>query len=65
MTEPVSAEALTQITDGPDAGAETLAALARTWGDHRGVTGWLSAIDHKTIARRFMVTTFGFFCWRG
>jgi cytochrome c oxidase subunit I+III len=36
-------------------------ALERTWRDPPGVLGWFSAINHKTIARRFVLTTFGFF----
>ncbi|HEX3635264.1 MAG TPA: cbb3-type cytochrome c oxidase subunit I, partial [Paraburkholderia sp.] len=59
------AEAVAQIKDGPDADADTLAALAHAWDDRRGLIGWLSAIDHKTIARRFMVTTFVFFLLAG
>jgi uncharacterized glyoxalase superfamily protein PhnB len=41
------------------------ALLAATWRDHDGVVGWLSAIDHKTIGRRFIVTAFGFFVAAG
>ncbi len=37
------------------------AALERTWRDPPGLVGWLSAINHKSIARRFVLTTFGFF----
>jgi cytochrome c oxidase subunit I+III len=40
--------------------AEESAALERTWADPPGVLGWLCAINHKTIGRRFMVTAFGF-----
>ncbi|ABE36093.1 cytochrome c oxidase, subunit I [Paraburkholderia xenovorans LB400] len=65
-TEPLlDAEAAARIKDGPDADAGTLAALAQTWADPRGVSGWFSAIDHKIIARRFMVTTFVFFVLAG
>jgi cytochrome c oxidase subunit I+III len=35
--------------------------LARTWSDPPGLKGWLSAINHKTVATRFMLTAFGFF----
>ncbi|PRX89430.1 cytochrome c oxidase subunit I [Paraburkholderia sp. BL25I1N1] len=58
-------EARWQVKDGPDAGEGAPAALARTWRDPRGVAGWFSAIDHKSIARRFMVTTFVFFLLAG
>src|SRR6185437_4467256 len=65
-TEPLlGPEAVAQIKDGPDADAARLAALAHTWADRGGVIGWFSAIDHKSIARRFMVTTFVFFLLAG
>jgi cytochrome c oxidase subunit 1 len=35
--------------------------LEQTWRDPPGVLGWLSAVNHKTISIRFMLTTFGFF----
>ncbi|MGF6696518.1 cytochrome c oxidase subunit I+III [Paraburkholderia sp. MM5496-R1] len=53
------------IKDGPHAPADTRALLADTWRDPPGVIGWLSAINHKTIARRFIVTTFVFFLLAG
>jgi cytochrome c oxidase subunit I+III len=37
------------------------ALLEKTWGDPPGFYGWLCAIDHKSIGRRFIVTAFGFF----
>ncbi|RKR31546.1 cytochrome c oxidase subunit I [Paraburkholderia sp. BL17N1] len=58
-------EARWQVKDGPDAVEGAPAALAQTWRDPRGVAGWFSAIDHKSIARRFMVTTFVFFLVAG
>jgi heme/copper-type cytochrome/quinol oxidase subunit 1 len=39
--------------------------LERTWAVPRGVIGWLSAADHKSIGRRFIVTTFAFFLLGG
>ena len=36
-------------------------ALEATWRDPAGVIGWFSAINHKTIGVRFIVTAFGFF----
>ena len=36
-------------------------ALERTWRDPPGLLGWLSAVNHKRIAKRFVLTTFGFF----
>ena len=51
----------TRLRDGPGAGAHVLQALADTWRDPPGWRGMLAAIDHKTIARRFIVATFVFF----
>ncbi len=39
--------------------------LQKTWSDPPGLVGWLSAIDHKTIALRFIVAAFGFFLLAG
>jgi cytochrome c oxidase subunit I+III len=35
--------------------------LEQTWRDPPGLSGWFSAINHKAIGRRFIVTAFGFF----
>src|SRR5436309_6800940 len=47
--------------------AETaeLGRLARSWASPRGLIGWLSAADHKTIGIRYLVTGFGFFAFAG
>jgi cytochrome c oxidase subunit I+III len=37
------------------------AQLEQTWRDPPGLFGWFAAINHKTISKRFMITTFGFF----
>ena len=34
--------------------------LASTWAEPRGLIGWLSHVDHKSIGRRFFVTAFMF-----
>jgi cytochrome c oxidase subunit I+III len=39
--------------------------LATTWQDPPGFWGWFSAVDHKTIGIRFIVTAFGFFILGG
>ena len=39
--------------------------LERTWAVPGGIVGWLSAADHKTIGRRFILTTFAFFLLGG
>ena len=36
-------------------------ALEETWREPAGLIGWLSAINHKTIGKRFVITAFGFF----
>ncbi|HYC35943.1 MAG TPA: cytochrome c oxidase subunit I [Usitatibacter sp.] len=41
--------------------AQAAATLHRTWSDPPGVRGWFSALDHKTIGRRFVIAAFGFF----
>jgi cytochrome c oxidase subunit I+III len=41
--------------------AEDAVALERTWRDPPGFIGWFAAVNHKTIAKRFLLTTFGFF----
>jgi cytochrome c oxidase subunit 1 len=41
------------------------AALERTWSDPPGLYGWFAAINHKTISKRFMVTTMVFFLLGG
>jgi cytochrome c oxidase subunit 1 len=40
---------------------QSAAQLEQAWRDPPGLLGWLSAINHKTIAVRFMLTTMGFF----
>jgi cytochrome c oxidase subunit 1 len=38
-----------------------LEALERTWSDPPGLWGWLTTVDHKRIAARYIVTAFAFF----
>jgi cytochrome c oxidase subunit I+III len=61
----MKAEQLPHLKDGPDAPAAVLAALRRTWSDRPGLYGWLAAINHKTIALRFVVMTLVFFLLGG
>jgi cytochrome c oxidase subunit 1 len=51
--------------DGPAMSPAVRDTLARTWSDPPGVLGWLAAINHKTMSRRFMTTTFVFFLLAG
>ena len=39
--------------------------LSRTWGTRKGLWGWLTTVDHKLVARRYMVTAFFFLCLGG
>jgi cytochrome c oxidase subunit 1 len=41
------------------------AALERAWHVPRGVIGWFSVVDHRSIGRRYLVTAFGFFIIAG
>ncbi|HET9578673.1 MAG TPA: cytochrome c oxidase subunit I [Usitatibacter sp.] len=41
------------------------ARLEETWRDPPGFAGWLSAVNHKSIGRRFIVTAFAFFVLGG
>ncbi|GLU33318.1 cytochrome c oxidase subunit I [Trinickia caryophylli] len=54
-----------RLVDGPEASEAVCAALAQTWSDPPGWLGALAAVNHKTIARRFIVTTFVFFALAG
>src|SRR5438046_1296272 len=44
---------------------QSRAQLDKTWDDGRGLKCWLSAVNHKTIGRRYLVTAFGFFVLAG
>src|SRR4051794_15711600 len=39
--------------------------LEKTWAEPRGLFGWLTHVDHKSIGRRYLVTAFGFFLLGG
>jgi cytochrome c oxidase subunit 1 len=39
--------------------------LGKTWGTPRGIVGVLTSVDHKIIARRYVVTAFVFFALAG
>ena len=32
--------------------------LQETWSDGRGFWGWLTTVDHKSIAKRYIITAF-------
>jgi cytochrome c oxidase subunit 1 len=54
-----------RLKDGLAGGEPVAQVLDATWGDPPGLLGWFCAIDHKTIARRFIVTTLVFFALGG
>jgi cytochrome c oxidase subunit I+III len=41
------------------------AELEKVWGEKPGFSGWLKSVDHKSIARRFIVTALVFFVLAG
>ena len=45
--------------------ADKTAALYALWQPHRGIIGWLSAVNHKNIGIRYIVTGFIFFALAG
>ncbi|HWJ05708.1 MAG TPA: cytochrome c oxidase subunit I [Steroidobacteraceae bacterium] len=42
-----------------------LAELERVWADPPGLRGWLTTVDHKRVARRYIVTALVFFVLAG
>ncbi|MBC5764690.1 cytochrome c oxidase subunit I [Ramlibacter albus] len=58
------AEERAKAKDGAD-DAATRAALAQTWADPPGLMYWLCSVNHKNIAKRFIVTTLVFFALGG
>jgi cytochrome c oxidase subunit 1 len=55
----------TAIAQRPRLPETEAAQLEQTWSDPRGLIGWFSAVNHKTISKRFMVVTFIFFILGG
>jgi cytochrome c oxidase subunit I+III len=45
--------------------ARMRAELDRSWRVPRGILGWFSVTDHRTIGKRYIVTAFAFFVWGG
>jgi cytochrome c oxidase subunit 1 len=54
-----------KLKDGLAGGEVVARVLDTTWSDPPGFFGWFCAINHKTIARRFMVTCLVFFALGG
>jgi cytochrome c oxidase subunit I+III len=51
--------------DGLEGGELVARVLDTTWSDPPGFFGWFCAVNHKTIARRFIVTCLVFFALAG
>jgi cytochrome c oxidase subunit 1 len=49
----------------PEERDRALDALQAVWADRRGFVGWLTTVDHKRIARRYIVTAMVFFTLAG
>ena len=49
----------------PDPAADERRQLAAVWADPRGLLGWFSHVDHKSIGRRFIITAFVYFTFAG
>ena len=58
-------ESMQRAQAAPRLSKEDAAQLEQTWRDPPGILGWFSAINHKTISLRFMITTFVFFILGG
>ena len=43
----------------------SIAELESTWADRPGLVGWITTVDHKRVARRYIVTAFVFFAFAG
>ena len=61
MTTP----ALARAVPADDREAEALAQLDRTWRPPPGLWGWIITVDHKKIAKRYIVTCFVWFLLGG
>jgi cytochrome c oxidase subunit I+III len=54
-----------RVKDGAPPGSAAALLLDETWADPPGFIGWFCAVNHKTIAKRFIVTTLVFFALGG
>jgi cytochrome c oxidase subunit 1 len=55
----------TATTISADQEARIQRELERSWAVPRGLIGWLSVVDHRSIGRRYLVTAFVFFVLAG
>jgi cytochrome c oxidase subunit I+III len=49
----------------PESAPEVVGQLEETWRARPGLRGWLSSVDHKSIGKRYIITTFLFFVLGG
>jgi cytochrome c oxidase subunit I+III len=63
--EPARGGDAPHLKDGPPPGSPAAQALDETWRDPPGFFGWFCPVNHKTIAKRFIVTTLAFFALGG
>jgi len=57
MSEPARQLPTTTTLDD-DTVARDAARLDNLWRDRSGVWGWLTAVDHKVIGKRYIITAF-------
>ena len=66
MSEQIVTSPLADLTTRPGLADEAeLTELAVTWAPRRGVWGWLTTVDHKSIGKRYIVTAFIWFILAG
>ena len=66
MSEPIVTSPLADLTTRPGLADEAeLSELAVTWAPRPGLWGWITSVDHKSIARRYVATAFIFFLLAG
>jgi cytochrome c oxidase subunit I+III len=63
--EPTRGPDAPHMKDGPPPGSPEALALDQTWRDPSGFFAWFCPVNHKTIAKRFIVTTLVFFAFGG
>jgi len=58
VTEPAALPDATPVTLNEDVLIDDARRLEMTWRDGGGLWGWLTTVDHKVIARRYIITAF-------
>jgi cytochrome c oxidase subunit 1 len=57
--------ALMLAEERDDAVVDEIESLRRTWRGRSGLWGWLTSVDHKSVAKRYVITAFVFFLLGG